>query len=364
LFIVVRSFATHGPGGFPVADGRFVHHGAPSELRLYASGYDGQFVYRLALDPFTQKATAFGISFDAPAYRQQRIATAILAHAVGWLPGIGTALAIVMVNALAVVVASVAAAYLVVGFGRSSYWAPVLAIPACLPISFGRDLTEPVAWAAILVGLLLARKHAWLLAATAFTVAVLARETSLLVPGGLGLEACVLLLRRRPGALQRLWLLLPLAIEVGWQLWLQQVWGGRLPLLSGPANNSSEPLLGIVRQFFMGLDMSSATRLILGLSYLVERCVLVLLLATALWVLVNRATQTRTGEATAWALSTIVALTLSQWANDVSFLRATYESWGLSVLVLLASRSRVSDKALLGAGGVTAGVALLYAFRV
>ena len=32
-------------------------------------GYNGQFYFRLALDPLTHKRTAFGITLDLPAYR-------------------------------------------------------------------------------------------------------------------------------------------------------------------------------------------------------------------------------------------------------------------------------------------------------
>src|SRR5437588_9577196 len=36
-------------------------------------GYDGQYFYRLALDPLTDRRTDFGIILDDAAYRQQRI---------------------------------------------------------------------------------------------------------------------------------------------------------------------------------------------------------------------------------------------------------------------------------------------------
>ena len=39
----------------------------------HSPGYDGQFFYRLALRPWTQTRTEFGITFDEPAYRQQRL---------------------------------------------------------------------------------------------------------------------------------------------------------------------------------------------------------------------------------------------------------------------------------------------------
>src|ERR1041384_6678894 len=37
------------------------------------AGYEGQFYFRLALDPFTNKQTDHGIKLDAPARRHQRI---------------------------------------------------------------------------------------------------------------------------------------------------------------------------------------------------------------------------------------------------------------------------------------------------
>jgi hypothetical protein len=42
-------------------------------------GYDGQFFYRLALEPFSTAERVDGIAFDAPAYRQQRIGYPLLA---------------------------------------------------------------------------------------------------------------------------------------------------------------------------------------------------------------------------------------------------------------------------------------------
>src|SRR4030095_8355569 len=38
-----------------------------------SSGYDGQFYYRLALDPFTSRRTDFGVTLDIPSFRHQRI---------------------------------------------------------------------------------------------------------------------------------------------------------------------------------------------------------------------------------------------------------------------------------------------------
>jgi hypothetical protein len=363
LFVGLRSFITHGLSGFPIAAPPSTQPGAHG-LRVYSEGYDGQFVYRLALDPFTRAATAHGITLDNPAYRQQRIATALIAHVLAGIPGISTALAIVLVNGAAVVVAVVAARYLCAASARPMLYAVILAIPACLPISVGRDLTEPLAWAGVLVALLMARRARWFWCAVALTVAVLARETSLIIVGGLALETLVLAARRRPLSVGRAWLALPIAIELGWQLWVAHVWGTRLPLLLGPDNNSSSPVVGVIRGFLDGLVTGPVTDRAIGLTYLIERIVLVAVMAAAVWLLAHRASRVTFAEASAAVVAIIVAATLRSWSTDVQFLRAGLEAWGLSMLVLIMSPSRWAQWVLYGAGLVTLGVAGLYLIRV
>jgi len=67
------------------------------------SGYDGQFYYRLALDPFDLRHTAYGITFDN-AYRVQRITYSLLV----WLAAGGrhglVSRSLVLVNVLALAV--------------------------------------------------------------------------------------------------------------------------------------------------------------------------------------------------------------------------------------------------------------------
>jgi hypothetical protein len=67
------------------------------------SGYDGQFYYRLALDPFDLHRSAYGITFDN-AYRLQRITYSFLA----WLASGGqhkyVPLSLVLINVVALAV--------------------------------------------------------------------------------------------------------------------------------------------------------------------------------------------------------------------------------------------------------------------
>jgi hypothetical protein len=81
-FIVVRLEMHNGDASvFVVAGDRFVDAGqTPPDLmvRPTSDGYDGQFYYRLALDPFTKRVVDFGISLSNPVWRQQRIAYPLL----------------------------------------------------------------------------------------------------------------------------------------------------------------------------------------------------------------------------------------------------------------------------------------------
>ena len=72
----VQTFAAH-----PSCDTCCGCHDFGGELTVYegSSGYDGAFVYRLALDPFTEQPVAHGITLDNPSYRQQRIVLPLVA---------------------------------------------------------------------------------------------------------------------------------------------------------------------------------------------------------------------------------------------------------------------------------------------
>lgn len=362
LFVAARLARLGSAGAFPLAGGPNVGPGTPAGLVLHPTGYDGQFVYRLALDPFTRLRTAHGITLDLPSYRQQRIMTPLLAHLLAELPGLQVTVALIVVNVVAVAVAVWFGTALTQDFGRAPLWGLVVAIPACMAISVGRDLTEPVAWAGALAGIYFVRRRRWVPAALVFTVAVLARETTLVIVLGLALGEAWALARRRPSATWRAgWLLLPVVVAAGWQLWLWHVWGN-LPVRTGQGENaSSYPGVGVVESLFWGVAGHRSTGLGIGLAELVERVVLLALIVAAAWQLYRRRTAAGVGEACAWVLAVLLAFSLQGWHTDVAFLRATLESWGMSVIVLLQVRSGARYP-LAAAAAVTLGVGAMYVY--
>src|SRR5438270_7074330 len=133
----------------------------PADLYVHrdSAGYDGQFFYRLALDPLTSRRSAYGIQLDIPPYRQQRI----LYPALVWLVTGGRASlvpwALILVNLAAGIGMAFAAAGLARASGRHAAWGVPLALLPGVAVALSRDTGELVAVACLAAGLLALRHH-------------------------------------------------------------------------------------------------------------------------------------------------------------------------------------------------------------
>ena len=368
LFVAARDISHGGRlGAFALASNVFVHPGASTDLPVHSgtNGYDGQFYYRLALGPLTHQATAFHITLDNPPYRQQRIGLPATAWAVREVLRAPTSLALVLVNVLALVAIGWAGAMWARKYGRSPWWGIALAASPALVMALARDLTEPLATAALVVGLLSWTRGRLLLASVAFTAAVLCRETVLAVLLGMGVWCLVQLLRgggrriRRTSAAQIVALCVPAAIEVAWQFHVKEVWGDKkLPTLSGNGQVGFS-LLKPVRSFFFnasGIGLSHQG--ILDAIWLLERLLLLgLLIVVASGLLRSAAPpEMRLG----WVFAALLGLSVA-WNQDVEFVRAANEAIVVGQLLLLARKDRVARTAMTGIAGWSVLVAAVYA---
>ncbi|HEY0869705.1 MAG TPA: hypothetical protein VGD55_04860 [Acidothermaceae bacterium] len=367
LFVAARDL-THGAhlGAFALASSVFVHPGASADLPVHTgtNGYDGQFYYRLALDPLTHRATAFHITLDNPPYRQQRIGLPATAWFVREVFRAPTSLTLVLVNVLALVAVGWAAAVWARQYGRSTWWGLALAASPALVMALARDLTEPLATAALVIGLLAWTRRKWWLASMAFTAAVLCRETVLIVLLGMGVWCLVRvlrgggLIRRRTGVAQVVALCVPAAVEVSWQFHVREVWGGKLPTLSG-SNQVGFSLLRPARSFFYNASgIGFSHQGILDGIWLLERFLLATFLVAVLSGLLRSAAppELRLG----WIFAAVLALTVA-WNQDVEFVRAANEAIIVGQLLLLARGDRVARAAVTGVFGWSALVAVVYA---
>jgi hypothetical protein len=211
-----------------------------------AAGYDGQFYYRLALDPFNWHKTAFGITMDQP-YRYTRIGYPVLA----WMVSLGqhqlVPIALVVINLFGVAAMAFLGGMFARESGRHALWGLALAAYFGLVISVGRDTAEPLAEACMLGGLLAYRRSRPLLATAAFAAGAITRETILYAPAAIGVIRLVAMARRRarPGLADLTWVI-PAAVYGILELTVHFVVKGEFPLLANGSRNLGLPFTAMV----------------------------------------------------------------------------------------------------------------------
>jgi hypothetical protein len=236
---------------FIMAGHVYTHRGQlPRGLLLVPSaGYDGQFYYRLALDPANWNLTAFGITMDQ-SYRYTRIGYPVLA----WLLSLGqhqlVPVVLVVINLLAVAAMAVLGGMFARESGRHALWGLAFAAYFGLVISVGRDTAEPLAEACMLAGLLAYRRSRYLLTTALFTFGAITRETILLAPAAIAVTRLIAMARRRstgakPGLADLTWVVPAVAyglLEVA----VHFVVKGEFPLLANTSRNLTEPFTAMV----------------------------------------------------------------------------------------------------------------------
>lgn len=299
------------------------------------NGYDGQFSYRLAVAPTALEGRADGVVLDSP-LRLQRITYPVLVHVLtlGHAPAVPAAL--VVVNVLALGLLALLSALYARDVGRAPGAGLLVAGFFGFTTSLGRDLTEIVTAALLVAGLLAWRRDRPWLAVFAFSLAVLSRESALLLYGALA----AVQLRRLD-----LRLLVPPAVFVGWQLLCAAVTGD-VPLLSSSGKNLVLPfsdLLPAVGRWTAGAASLQRQDLI-NLGQLVALGVLVVAAGRSL-----RHAPGRLQVGWVVALLLVVSLSANVWKGPADF-RTAAELHVLSALVLLHGPHRLRvPGAVLGA---------------
>jgi hypothetical protein len=314
----------------------------PRGLFVFPSdGYDGQFYYRLALDPANLHHEAFGITLDSP-FRLQRIGYPALA----WLVSLGqhswVPVALVVVNVLALSAIGLVGGILARDCGRPALCGLLLAGYFGFFISVGCDLTEPAAAACLLGGVLAYRRGHPVLAGLLFAYGALTRETVLIVPLAIGLTRLVTAVRRtgvpaRPGAGDLAWCL-PVIAFGGWQLVLRAATGTFI-LLNGFGSNSSGglPFGGFIDAVRLNLNLLPAT----GAAYIwfLEAATLLAFVVAALASLRSAAVPGYERVAFVAFIIELGVLSASIWTGHAD-LRSINEVYLFAVLILLGTERR------------------------
>jgi hypothetical protein len=313
-------------------------------------GYDGVMFYRLALDPFTHERTAYGITMDAPSYRQQRIGYPLLV----WLITLGrprsVPVALFAVNFIAIVAMAWTGAALARALAIHSLWGLTFALYPGFLLSLVRDLPEPVAGSLALGGVLAAIKGRHWIAALLLSCAALTRETTILFAVALFVVSLYRLFRKQAAA-PVLSFAVPLVVWLVWQIVLTAWWG--VAPVKGGAPAWSVPFVELGR--LIGVSLTRTTHV--QRLYLAECLYLVAIIVLVLvaW----RVSKVTSEWRLAWCLYLILGSILQHevWQEDFGFLRVLSEWFIVSNLILMASTPRIR----FAGAAVTAGLWLYLA---
>jgi len=252
LLIVPRLAAYHGnPSGFV----QFGHHFAPETHPPHSAiigspiGYDGQFYWIQARDPLVlHPSTLADIDAAGRGYNLQRVAYPALAALlavgqVGALPWTLLAVNVIAVLALTAVVAAYARHR-----GRSVWWALAIALTPGIVMGTLRDLSDPLATAAMLGGLICYERGRRGWAAALLTLGVLAREPMIVAVVAVGIDILAGLWRDRSAPHDRrraasAWpvVIIPVVLFVGWQLYTKNLTVPLAPSGTVAAHASAAP---------------------------------------------------------------------------------------------------------------------------
>lgn len=333
---------------FITAGDAFVDAGAtPSPIAVLpnSDGYDGQFYYRLALDPFTGEQTAAGVRIDTPAYRQQRILYPLLAALLSFGRPSLVPVALVAVNYLALCGAGWLGGCLARRHDAHALWGATLALFPGFLLSLSRDTTEIVAAFFLLAAVLSLSRGRPYAAGVALSLAVLAKETALIAAAGLGFSLLMAgSWRALRDQLRAHWfpIAAPVAVYALWQTWLAANWGIASVSNHTFTNNIGLPFAGV----------ADLLRRIVPPEGHVERVwllemALIGLFAGVVLVALRRSRAAPFVKIT-WLLylGLAVVLTATVWADDWAFLRVLFEVYLFGAIILLGASPRLRRWAL------------------
>ncbi len=347
VFVIERLvFVAHGQiNRFVMAERPFAN---PAQVPrglfiLPKNGYDGQFFYRLALNPSNLHRTAYGITFDSK-FRVQRIGYPVLA----WLVSFGqhqwAPVALVLVNIAALTGIGLLGGMFAREANRHALWGLLLVGYFGFVFSLGRDVAEPTAAVFLLAGVLAYRHRRPVWAGLFLAYGALTRETVMVAVAAIAIVRIVSIVRRRarPGRYDLAWLL-PSAAFAAWQAVAYAVTGS-LPLAADTSNNTGlpgQPMVHAAITNFRHISVHAAPTD----AWVVEFVVLIAFVVFAATAL--RSTTVPAHERLAFVLFVVELFVLSPsiW-NGVADLRSLDEVYLFAVLILIGSRRRLVVPAL------------------
>jgi hypothetical protein len=321
---------------------------SPRISHVPLAGYDGQFYYRFALNPFNWHPTAYGITVDHN-YRYTRLGYPI----VTWLLSGGqhavVPIVLVVVNLLCVAAIGWLGAQFARDSGRHALWGLLFVAYFGLVISVGRDTSEPLADACMLAALLAYRRSRYVLTAVLLAYGVVTNEPILIMAVGIALTRLWAMYRRRvkPGREDLIWVL-PGAAYVVLELLEKVLVHGKSGGAADFRQNITAPFWALVRGLFTDFRLMSWTHLGMYDINLIEFIVLAVVLVSGLLVL--RSSTAPAHEKTGFVCFVLIEVVMASWQFWGSVFgdgRTYIDAYLLAIVMLLsAPATKVTNRRL------------------
>lgn len=360
-------------GGDPTGFVVFGRAGAPltkppagARVATFA-GYDGQYFWMQAGDPFLRGRALRGLTSLGTEFRAQRVAYPALAG--GLAAGSRAALpwTLLLVNVAAVVALTAAAARFARAEGRSGWWALALGLSPGVVLATLRDLSDPLAVCALAGGLMAWRRDGRALAAGLLALAVLTRETMMLgvvavaAEGALGAwphrargtgerSATRSAIRRTVPVVA-----VPAAVFLAWQWYVTSRFGGVLPASTMPPGQFGPPFDWLAIAVRRALDAPSLSS---GTWDIVYLALVVAAIAAAAVLVVRRRP---TASAIAALLFAAVTVLFESDGDKWGYTRATAPLLLTLALGALIARERIALALCGAAAALTLAIPLAFA---
>ncbi len=308
-----------------------------------SDGYDGEFYYRLALDPFTSKATDHGVTIDCPSLRHQRIVYPLTV----WAASLGgnwryVPAMLIVVNFAALVMLAWLGARLAAMLGREPAWGILFSLYPGLIFCFERDLCEPMATMFLVSSLIFYHRKKWPHASVTLSLAVLTREPMLIVAMGItGFQIIKFVFRRGLDKKQFVWSLLPFACFATIQIIMRLNWG-EFPILASGDANVGAPMSGFVEYIRWHIRASD----IFGLVDYTHMAGLAMIFGAGLYYGIRD--RFSSPFHISWLIFAVMFFTLSTvWKDTTTYIRVFTDFFVITSYIALTHRTAVLDKLML-----------------
>lgn len=306
-------------------------------------GYDGQFFYVQAVDPLLRARARSALIETNGEYRAQRVLYPALAYVTAAGSEDALPWTMLLLNVAAVLWATAAVALFARARGCSGWWALAVGLCPGVVLAVLRDLSEPLAIAGLVSGLVAWRLRRPWMAGGALAVAVLAREAMVLGVIAIAVETAWRRFASRGGhdagdaptvgdAVRAC--IPPLAVFAGWQLYLVDRFD-RLASSTTPEGQFGAPLGGLLDSVDRALSDASLGGAVWDLAFL-------LLVACAVVAAVLAARHGLTAPVTAAVGFAVVAVLVSYDSDHWNYTRLTAPLLASLVVLGLDERDRLA----------------------